>query len=197
MGKNPNVARQGDSVEVAHWPSGSEEGVLVSRAKATDRVFRGGTLAVIGFAGALLVDLANLGPGLPLWGSLAVTLTAFGAGAVWAGSGCSHLIRHGRTGSSLWLISLAGLGGSVILNVVSRILMGVWGPPIPDGLNLFAMASGGLFTGALIILGLITIVRWILASRDSGWSPALEGDHEDWKKEGEEEWRAVGGGFHL
>lgn len=118
---------------------------------------------MLGFAGALFVDLLNLDPGLPLWVSLGATLTVFGGGAIWAGSGASHLIRHGRRGASLWLISLAGLGGSVILNVVSRILMGTW----MEGLNLFAMASCGFFTAALIVLGLITIVRWILGSPDS------------------------------
>jgi len=167
MAEHLEAAQQDDSVEVAPRPTGSGEGLLVSRASATDRVFKGGSLAVLGFSGALLIDLLNLGPGLPLWAGLGATLTAFGAGAVWAGSGASHLIRHGRRGSSLWLLSLAGLGGSVILNVASGILLGVWRFPLLEGLNLLAMASCGLFTVALIVLGLITIVRWILASRDS------------------------------
>lgn len=167
MKNNVVVSEQDDSVEVAHRPDRATEDILASRAVAVDRVFKGGSLAVLGFAGALLIDILNLGPGLPLWVSLGAALTAFGAGAIWAGSGASHLIRHGRKGSSLWLVSLAGLGGSVILNVVSTVLMGTWGHPILEGLNLFAMASCGLFTAALIVIGLITIARWILASRDS------------------------------
>ena len=166
MAEDPKAAQQEGSVEVAPRPTGAGGGILASRASATDRLFKGGSLAVLGFSGALLLDLLNLGPGLLLWAGLGATLTAFGAGAIWAGSGASHLIRHGRRGSSLWLVSLAGLGGSVILNVASGILLGVWGFPILEGLNRFAMASCGLFTAALIILGLIAIVRWILASPD-------------------------------
>jgi len=161
------AGEQADSGEVAHRPTRAAEDIVASRAVAADRVFKGGSLAVVGFAGALLIDLLNLSPEFPLWISLGATLTAFGAGAIWAGSGASHLIRHGRKGSSLWLISLAGLGGSVILNVVSGILLGTWNHPILRGLNLFAMASCGLFTAALIVNGLITIVRWILPSPDS------------------------------
>jgi len=147
---------------VAPPPPRTGEDLVASRAVATGRVFRGGSLAVLGFGGALLVDALNLPQGLPLWISISAALTAFGAGAVWAGSGASHLIRHGRKGSSFWLLSLAGLGGSVILNVVSGILMGVWDLPLLWVVNWIAMASCGLFTGALIILGLITIVRWML-----------------------------------
>jgi len=162
MKKNLEVTAQSDSAEVAHGPTLAVEDIVASRADATDRVFKGGSLAVLGFGGALLLDLLNLSPGLPFWISITAALTAFGAGAIWAGSGASHLVRHGRKGSSLWLISLAGLGGSVILNVVSGILIGAWSFPILEGLNLLAMASCGLFTAALIVLGLITIVRWIL-----------------------------------
>jgi hypothetical protein len=147
------------------------EDVIVSRAIATDRVFKGGSLAVVGFGAALLVDLLNLSPGLLLWASLGAALIAFGAGSVWAGSGATHLIRHGRKGSSLWLFSLAGLGGSVILSVVSSILIGVLGHPILGTLNLFAMASCGLFTAALIVLGLITVVRWMLPDPDPSDHP--------------------------
>jgi hypothetical protein len=167
MKNNLEAPDHADSVEVTHLPTRADKDILASRTVAIDRIFRGGSLAVLGFSGALLIDLLNLGPGLPLWVGLGATLTAFGAGAIWAGAGASHLIRHGRRGSSLWLVSLAGLGGSVILNVVSRILMGIWTPPILEGLNLLAMASCGLFTAALIVLGLITVVRWMLADSDS------------------------------
>ena len=166
MEKDLEVAEQADSGEVAHPPTRTVEDIVASRAVATDRVFKGGTLAVLGFGGALLVDLLNLTPGLPFWISIGAALTCFGAGAIWAGSGASHLIQHGRKGSSLWLFSLAGLGGSVILNVVSGILIRIWNFPILEGLNLLAMASCGLFTAALIVLGLITIVRWILPDPD-------------------------------
>ena len=160
------VAEQADSGEVAHRPTRTVEDIVASRAIATERVFKGGILAVLGFGGALLIDLLNLNPGFSFWISLGAALTSFGAGAIWAGSGASHLIRHGRKGSSLWLISLAGLGGSVIVNVVSGMLMGTWSHPILEGLNRLAMASCGLFTAALIVLGLITIVRWILPDPD-------------------------------
>ena len=166
MKDNLEVAVQADSGEVAHRPTRTVEDVIASRAIATDRVFKGGVLAVLGFGGALLIDFLNLSPGLPFWISISAALTSFGAGAIWAGSGASHLVRHGRKGSSLWLISLAGLGGSVILNVVSGILMGTWNHPILEGLNLLAMYSCGLFTAALIVIGLITIVRWILPDPD-------------------------------
>ena len=166
MKNNLEEADQAHPGEVAHRPAQGVEDLAASRAVATDRVFRGGVLAVLGFGGALLIDLLNLSQGLPLWIGLSAALVAFGAGAAWAGSGASHLIRHGRRGSSLWLISLAGLGGSVIVNVVSGILMGLWDSPFLMGLNLMAMASCGLFTAALIIIGLITIVRWILPDPD-------------------------------
>lgn len=162
MGNNVEVAERADSGEVTLRPTRTVEDIVASRAVATDRVSKGGSLAVLGFGGALLIDFLNLSPGLPFWISISAALTAFGAGAIWAGSGASHLIRHGGKGSSLWLISLAGLGGSVILNVVSGILLGTWNLPILEGLNLLAMASCGLFTAALIVLGLITIVRWII-----------------------------------
>jgi len=166
MKNNLEVAEQADSGEVAPQPTRTVEHLVASRAVAADRVFTGGSLAVLGFGGALLIDFLNLSPGPTLWISISTALTAFGAGAIWAGSGASHLIRHGRKGSSLWLISLAGLGGSVILNVVSGILMVTWNLPILDGVNLLAMASCGLSTAALIVLGLITIVRWILPDPD-------------------------------
>jgi hypothetical protein len=129
-------------------------------------VFKGGILAVLGFGGALLIDFLNLSPGFPFWISLGAALTVFGAGGIWAGSGASHLIRHGRKGSPLWLISLAGLGGSVILNVVTGILMVTLNHPILEGLHLLTMASCGLFTAALVILGLIAIVCWMLPDPD-------------------------------
>jgi len=163
---NLEISEQADSGEVADQPTRTVEDIVASRAVATDRVFKGGSLAVLGFGGALLIDFLNLSPGLPFWTSMFATLTAFGAGSIWAGLGASHLFRHGRRGSSLWLFSLAGLGGSVILNVVSGILLGVWYHPILGGLNLLAQASCGLFTAALIVLGLITIVRWILPDPD-------------------------------
>jgi hypothetical protein len=167
MKDHQEVVEHADSGEAAHRPAEVVGDIVASRAVATDRVFRGGVLSVLGFGGALLIDFLDLNPGLPLWISIGAALTAFGAGAIWAGSGASHLLRHGRRGSSLWLISLAGLGGSVILNVASGILMGVWNAPILQSLNLLAMASCGLFTALLIVIGLITIVRWLLPDRDS------------------------------
>lgn len=155
-------AEQDHPGNVAHPLPRSVEDIVSSRAVATDRVFRGGVLAVLGFGAALLIDLLSLGPGLLFWVSISAALTAFGAGAIWAGSGASHLIRHGRKGSALWLISLAGLGGSVILNVFTGILAGSWNSTFPWVLNQLSMASCGLFTAALIVIGLITIVRWIL-----------------------------------
>ena len=166
MKKNLEASTQPNATEVANRPAPAVEDVVASRAVATDRIFKGGSLAVLGFGGALLADFLNPGPGLALWISLSAALTAFGAGSIWAGSGASHLVRHGRKGSSLWLISLAGLGGSVILNVVSGILVRAWSLPILGGLNLLSMASCGLFTAALIVLGLITIVRWMLPDPD-------------------------------
>jgi len=166
MKNDLEVVEEADSGEVALQPPRTVEHIVASRAVATDRVFKGGTLAVLGFGGALLIDVLNLSPGIPFWISIAAALAAFGTGAVWAGSGAPHLIRHGRKGSSLWLISLAGLGGSVILNVVSGILMVAGGYPVLFALNRFTMAACGLFTAALIILGLIAIVRWMLPDPD-------------------------------
>jgi hypothetical protein len=166
MKNNLEVAEAADSGEVAPRPTHRVEDIVASRAVATDRVFKGGVLAVLGFAGALLIDSLNLNPGFPFWISIGAALTSFGVGAIWAGSGATHLIRHGRRGSSLWLISLAGLGGSVILNVVSGILIGTWNSTFLWGLNQLAMASCGLFTAALIVLGLITLVRWMLPGTD-------------------------------
>lgn len=166
MNNGLDVTRKADSGEAVHRSTEVVEDIIGSRAAATDRVFKGGILAVLGFGGALLIDGLNLGPGLPFWISIGAALISFGAGAVWAGTGATHLIRHGRRGSSLWLISLAGLGGSVVLNVVSGAMMGLWVHPVFGALNLFAMASCGFFTASLIILGLITIVRWMLPDRD-------------------------------
>lgn len=173
MRDNLEEAGPVDPPEAEDRALGVAEDILASRAVATDRVFKGGSLAVLGFGGALLIDLLNVSPGLPFWLGLGAALTAFGAGAIWAGSGASHLVRHGKGGSSLWLVSLAGLGGSVILNVVSGMMMRMWEHPVLWGVNLVAMAACGLFTFALIVLGLITIVRWTLADRDS----VGEGDH--------------------
>lgn len=162
------VAQQATSRGVAPRANGTVGEIVASRTVATDRVFKGGLLAVLGFGGALLIDFVNMSPGLPFWISISATLTAFGAGAIWAGSGASHLIRDGRRGSSLWLISLAGLGSSVILNVLSGILLGAWNSVGPWGLNQIAMASWGLFTAALMVLGLITLVRWFLSDAETG-----------------------------
>ena len=46
------------------------------------------------------------------------------------------------------------------------ILMVALSHPIFEGFHLLTMASCGLFTAALIILGLITIVRWLLPDPD-------------------------------
>jgi len=66
----------------------------------------------------------------------------------------------------------------VILNVVSGLLLGTLSHPILEGLNLLAMASCGLFTAALVVIGLIPIVRWMLFGSDpmrgSGASEASE-----------------------
>jgi hypothetical protein len=166
MKNDLEVGEQADSGEVTRRPIRTVEDIVASRAVAVDRVFKGGFLAVFGFGGALLVDFLNLSPGVPFWISISASLTVFGAGTIWAGSGASHLIRHGRKGSALWLISLTGLGGSVILNVLSGILMGIWNSTFLWGLNQVATASCGLFTAALIVIGLITIVRWILPDSD-------------------------------
>jgi hypothetical protein len=179
MKNNLEVGEQADSGNAAHRPTQAVEDIVASRSVATDRVFRGGLLSVLGFGGALAIDVLNLSPGLPFWIGIGAALTAFGAGAIWAGSGASHLIRHGRKGSSLWLISLAGLGGSVILNVLTGILIRSWNAPILGGLNLIAMLSCGLFTAALIILGLITIVRWILPDPDPVGGGAASEASED------------------
>ena len=117
MTNEVEVREQADSGEVAPQPIRAVDDIVASRAVVTDRIFKGGTLAVLGFGGALLMDLLNLSPGVPFWIGIVATLTAFGAGAIWAGSGATHLIRHGRKGSSLWLVSLAGLGGSVLMSV--------------------------------------------------------------------------------
>jgi hypothetical protein len=157
---------QGESGEIEHQPTRTVEDIAASRAVAVDRVFKGGVLACLGFGGALLMDLLNLSPGVPFWIGIAAALTSFGAGAIWAGSGASHLIRHGRKGSSLWLVSLAGLGGSVILNVVSGLLAVALDYPVPGALNRLSMAFCGLFTASLIVLGLMAIVRWVLSDSD-------------------------------
>lgn len=166
MGDELEVVEQTDSGGIASQPHRTVEDILASRAVATDRVFKGGILAVLGFGGTLFIDVLNLSPGLPLWIGITAALITFGGGAVWAGSGASHLARHGRKGSSLWLASLAGLGGSVILNVVSGILGAAWGNPVLAVVNYIFMASCGLFTAALIVLGLLTLVRWMLPDRD-------------------------------
>jgi hypothetical protein len=156
---------QGDSSELESQSRHGED-IVASRGVATDRVFKGGLLAVLGFGGALLMDVLKLSPGVPFWISLGVALTAFGSGAIWAGFGATHLMRHGRRGSPLWLISLAGLGGSVILNVVSGLLIVAWDSPVLVALNYLSQIGSGLFTLALIILGLLTILRWMLPDRD-------------------------------
>lgn len=74
------VSEEADSGELAHRTTPTVEDINASRATATDRVFEGGSLAVLGFGGALLVDYLNLGPGLSLRISIGATLTAFGAG---------------------------------------------------------------------------------------------------------------------
>ncbi len=162
MNNDLDGAEEVETGGVVHRSTRGGGDIVASREVAADRVFKGGLLAVVGFGGALLVDLLNLSPGLPFWISYGAALTSFGAGAIWAGLGASHLIRHGKKGSSLWLISLTGLGVSVVLNVVSTALMVIWSHPFLGSVNLVAMACCGLFTAALIVLGLITIVRWIL-----------------------------------
>ena len=68
----------------------------------------------------------------------------------------------------------------MIVNVLSGILMVTWNHPILWGLNLLAMYSCGLFTVALIILGLITIVRWMLPDPDPirGSAASEASEHE-------------------
>ena len=178
MNEKLELPEQPDSGAVAQRLTQTLEDIGASRAVATDRIFKGGSLAVLGFGSALLVDVLDLGLGIPFWIGISLSLTAFGAGSLWAGLGASHLIRHGRRGSSLWLISLAGLGGSVILNVVSTTLFGAWSHPVLAALSLFAQAACGLFTLALIVLGIITIVRWMLPGPDPAHTEAASESSE-------------------
>lgn len=167
MERSKQVPEPVDPAPVAHRPGHAVEDIVASRAVATERIYRGGGLAVLGFGGALVVDWLGLRPGLPLWISLGATLTAFGAGAVWAGAGATHLIRHGRRGSFLWLASLTGLGGSVILNVASRYLSLAWYHPVLAAVNRFAMTAGVFFTAALMVLGILALVRRMMAGSGS------------------------------
>jgi hypothetical protein len=162
MNDELDAVEQSDAGEIEASSPPAVEDIVASRAVATDRVFKGGSLAVLGFGGALLIDILNPSPGVPFWISIATALTVFGAGAIWAGSGATHLVRHGRKGSSLWLGSLAGLGGSVVLSVVTGTLFAALGYPALFALNRLAAGACGLFTAALILLGLIAIVRWML-----------------------------------
>ncbi len=139
--------------------------IEVSRGVAVDRVFRGGSLALFGFGIGLVADALNL-TGLPLSVALGTAFTSLGVGTVWAGLGAKHLIRYGRRGSPLALLSLAGFGGSILLRVVTGYLLTAGPSAVLNALSAVALAGTLGFGLILVLLTLVALVKILLRSRD-------------------------------
>lgn len=137
-------------------------GLAVSRARAVDRVFKGGILSVLGI-GALGVGIA--GPSYVLsyvFGVGGCVLAGIGFGVL--GAAARHFMRFGSTRVALALGASVGLGASVILWGLSGLAPVLERIPFLYVLNLpatFAVLGFGAF---IVLLTLGALLRWLAAS---------------------------------
>jgi hypothetical protein len=149
--------------------------LVASRAVAVDRAIRGGALALGGVGAALVLDLLPITS--PFYHGLGIMAAsvALGAGFLWAGMGASHLVRYGKRGSALGLVSAAGLGGSILLQLFLYSLGGFSTHPVFSALSLGAAALTGFFMASLLLVCLVTVVKWMLPGRDPDDGEDFEG----------------------
>ena len=146
--------------------SGSMD-IRSSRALAVDRLFRGGTLALLGLGLGSAFELFHLGDPFVRVGAIGLGMSLAAAGCVWAGRGASHLVRFGRSGHSLTLMAIAGLGlslgGAGALRVFSLLGIVPWGA----GLMSRLAAAVPIFSVVVVLTVLYSLVRILLVDRDS------------------------------
>lgn len=147
-------------VSEALGPASSEThptSIETSRATAVNRVFRGGLLAVLGAWVALLPDGLNWS-GLPLLVISGAGIAGLAAGAVWASLGAKHLLRYGKSGSSLALVSITGLAGSSLLWIATFYLLTDGPSSLWSALSIAALV-GTLGFGTIVLL---TVLLWVV-----------------------------------
>lgn len=135
-----------------------------SRDTATTRVLTGGAAALCGTASFLAGGFLGAGASLVSYISITVGgLALAGVGAVTIGRAASHLLRYGKAGSAKTLLAVAGLGGSLSVFAATHLLLvlEVGADAIVRALNTGALGGTLVFGGALLLIVLGTITRWV------------------------------------
>ncbi len=139
-------------------------GVLASRSKAADRMFRGGVTSLVGGV-MFTVGYTLLGLSSPL-GLAAVIggLVVGGAGLSWLGSAARHLFRYGSTRGGLILTGTTGLGVAALLVGLTSIYPAFGIGPLLNGLEFWAWVAGFGFAAFIVLLTLGALIRIIIPS---------------------------------
>lgn len=153
------------SVEVGSEVEASA--VEASRSLAVDRVFKGGATAVLGYGLTLGASALEVALGIPPLITIGASAAVIGLGLAWAGRGAKHLLKYGRRGSALGLLSATGLGGSILLTVSTRALLELTAHPLLSGLNQISMVASGLFTALVLVQVIMALVGWMIPGAES------------------------------
>ena len=137
---------------------------LESREIATDRIIKGGALALGGVV--VLAGGAFVGLSAGVFGYLAFIVCGtalFGSGALVAGRAASHLIRFGDARSSRVLMATAGMGVSVTALAATHLLQVLGWTPVVAGLSAAAMLGTFSFAALLLVYMLSALMKWVLS----------------------------------
>ena len=148
-------------------PSPGPMDIRSSRALAVDRVFRGGILALLGLGLGSAFELLHLGTPFVRVSAIGLGMLLGAAGCVWAGRGASHLVRFGRSGHSLTLMAIAGLGLSIgsagALRVFSLLGIVPWGAGL-----MYRLSTAVPFFSVIVVLTVLhSLFRILVVDRNS------------------------------
>ena len=141
--------------------------IRASRSVAVDRVSKGTALSLFGLLVSFIPSFADLASGPAALMTVGAAAALIGGGAIWAGMGATHLIRFGTSWSSLTLLSLVGLGGSILVRVTTTLLLAAGSSPILSALHVGSLASSALFMVVLLTVTVVSLLRWMLPEREA------------------------------
>ncbi len=156
-----------DDPDLSEAPTTGAMDIVSSRALAVDRIIRGGTLALLGLGLGSAMELLHLGPPLVRVSGIALGMVLGAAGCIWAGRGASHLLRFGRSGHSLTLMSLGGLGLSFGCAGAARMFAILGIPGAAALLYRLAGIAVPIFGVILVVTVLHSLIRLLFVDRDS------------------------------
>lgn len=139
-----------------------------SREVAADQVAKGGAIGL--FGAALFLSSGLVGAAGSLASYVGVTiggLALVGIGALKMGRAGSHLLRYGKVGPARALLTAAGLGGSITAFAATHLLLvlEVGSEAIVRALHNGSLAGVLVFSGALSLMALVTLIRWAYEPR--------------------------------